>query len=67
MSKPEQTESQNQGEGNRTADRQYREAATKSANTDENKQKAREAAAAVESDGEELAEAEQAGKAPARS
>jgi hypothetical protein len=67
MSKPEQTTSQNQGEGNRTADREYREAATKSANTEANKQKAREAEQALEQDGEELAEAEEAGKAPARS
>lgn len=66
MNKPEQTKSQNQGEGNRTADRQYREAATRSANTDANAQKAREAEEALEEDSEELADAEQAGKAPAR-
>jgi hypothetical protein len=66
MSKPEQSNPQNQGEGNREADRQYREAATQSANSDANKQKAREAEQAVDEDDEELTEAEEAGKAPAR-
>jgi hypothetical protein len=45
---PKPKESQNQGEGNRTADREYREGATRFAQTDKSKQKAREAADELE-------------------
>ena len=53
-----------QGEGNRTADRDYREAATRSANDPANKRGAREAERAIDSaEDAELEEAETEGKA----
>ena len=54
-----------QGEGNRSADRNYREGAQRHANDPASKRAAQDAERAVESEDEreELEEAEQAGKA----
>jgi hypothetical protein len=54
----------NEGEGNRTADREYRRAAGRFAKSDEAKRKAREAAEAIDDPAErdELEEAERDGK-----
>jgi hypothetical protein len=58
------TENKNEGEGNRTADRHYRNAATKYAESGASEEAARDAEEALEGEeGEELAEAEAAGKA----
>jgi hypothetical protein len=56
--------SKNEGEGNRTADRHYRNAATKYAESGASEAAARDAEDALEGkEGKELAEAEAAGKA----
>jgi hypothetical protein len=61
MSKQAQPgQSQNQGEGNKTADREYRQAATEHAQSDKSKPKADEAKRAVE--GQENEELEKARK-----
>jgi hypothetical protein len=53
----------NEGEGNKTADREYRQGATHHAESGRSEEKAREAEAAIDGDeSEELEEAEQAGK-----
>jgi hypothetical protein len=53
-----------QGEGNRTADREYREAATRHAQSGKSEGAAKQAKQAVEGDeGEDLASAERDGKA----
>ena len=53
-----------QGEGNRSADKNYREAAKRHADNPASKRAARDAERAIESDEEdELEEAEEAGKA----
>lgn len=54
----------NEGEGNKTADRAYREGATRHAKSGRSEDKAREAEEALEreDESEELAEAERAGK-----
>jgi hypothetical protein len=49
----------NEGEGNKTADQEYRRAATRFAQSDEARKKAREAAEAVQDD-EQLRELERA-------
>jgi hypothetical protein len=55
--------SKNEGEGNKTADKAYRQGATQHAESGRSEQKAREAEDALEGDeGEELEEAEQTGK-----
>jgi hypothetical protein len=59
MGKPD---SQNQGEGNKTADRAYRQAATEHAQSGRSEQEAREAEKALDEDREELEEAERVGK-----
>jgi hypothetical protein len=60
------TTAKNQGEGNRDADREYREAAERHANSGKSEQEGRDAEAALEGDeGEALTEAEKAGKARA--
>lgn len=49
---------QNQGEGNKTADREYREAATRHAQSNKSKPKAEEARRAIDDEeGEELEQA----------
>jgi hypothetical protein len=59
----------NQGEGNREADRKYRQAATDHAQSGRSEQAARDAERALENDGEaaELEEAEEEGKSRAQS
>jgi hypothetical protein len=58
--------SQMQGEGNREADRQYRQGATQHAKSGRTEQEAREAERAIDEDESgELKEAEQAGKSKA--
>jgi hypothetical protein len=58
------TGGKNEGEGNRTADRRYRNAATRYAASGASEDAAREAERALEgSEREELAKAEAAGKA----
>lgn len=52
----------NEGEGNKTADREYREAATRHAKSGRSEAKAREAEDALDEDSEELEEAEREGK-----
>ncbi|HKU42490.1 MAG TPA: hypothetical protein VJR89_30240 [Polyangiales bacterium] len=54
----------NEGEGNKTADREYRQGATRHAQSGRSQEKAREAERAIDSDEEsqELEEAERAGK-----
>jgi len=52
----------NQGEGNKTADREYRQGATQHAQSGRSEPKAREAAEALDEESEELEEAERAGK-----
>jgi hypothetical protein len=55
--------SKNEGEGNKTADREYRQGATEHANSPKSAQKAHEAEEALEGDeADELEEAEKAGK-----
>jgi len=55
--------SKNEGEGNKTADREYRKGATQHAQSGASEQKAKEAEEALEGEeGEELEEAERAGK-----
>lgn len=62
--KSSSTETKNEGEGNRTADRHYREAAKKYAESGASEDAAREAEESLEGEeAEELAEAEAAGKA----
>jgi hypothetical protein len=53
----------NEGEGNKTADREYRQGATKHAQGGQSEQKAKEAEEALDSEeGSDLREAEQATK-----
>ena len=53
----------NEGEGNKTADREYRKGATQHAQSEGSKQKAKEAEEALEGEErEELEEAEREGK-----
>jgi hypothetical protein len=53
----------NEGEGNKTADREYRQGATKHAQSGQSDQKAKEAEEALDSEeGSDLREAEQATK-----
>ena len=53
----------NEGEGNKTADREYREGATHHAESGRSEQKAREAEEALEGDeADELQQAEETGK-----
>lgn len=60
-------QTRNEGEGNRTAAREYNKEAREFAETKDVEAKAREAKAAVESDeSEDLAKAEEEGKAKAR-
>jgi hypothetical protein len=53
----------NEGEGNKTADKQYREGATKFARTPEAMEKAKEAQRDLEQNPREYAEAEAKGRA----
>ena len=55
----------NQGEGNRTADKEYREAATRHAKEKDTQREGREAEQALEED-DELERAEEAGKSRAK-
>ena len=68
MGKQEESgKSQVQGEGNRDADRQYRDAATRHAQTGKSESEARDAEEALEGDEEEeLREAEKTGKSRAQ-
>jgi hypothetical protein len=68
MSKPAGTEqSNNQGEGNREADREYREAATKHASSGKTESEGRSAEEALDGpEGDELKRAEEAGKSKAQ-
>ena len=53
----------NEGEGNKTADREYRKGATQHAESGRSEQKAKEAEEALDGDeGEELEQADQAGR-----
>jgi hypothetical protein len=60
-------DAKNQGEGNRDADRQYRDAATRHAQSGKTEGEARQAEEALDGDeAKELAEAEKKGKSPAK-
>jgi hypothetical protein len=62
-----QSQPQNQGEGNREADRQYRDAASKHAQSGKAESEARDAEEALDGEeGEELSQAEEAGKSRAK-
>jgi hypothetical protein len=66
--KPTDPKDETPGEGNRAADREYRQAATRHAKSQRSKQAARAAKKAVEGDeAEELEDAEEQGKARAQS
>jgi len=54
MPNPKQPQDQNQGEGNREADRNYRRGATEFADTDEQHRAAREAGREVEEEDRDL-------------
>jgi hypothetical protein len=55
-----------QGEGNREADREYREAATRHASAGKSEAEGRTAERALETDPDELKKAEQVGKSKAK-
>jgi len=61
-------EAKNEGEGNRTADREYREAATKHAQESDTQRQARDAAETLDETkgNQDLKEAEQKGKSHAK-
>ena len=56
----------NQGEGNRTADRNYREATTKFTNSERGKEAIKKAGDVKPSEEQELRQAEEAGKSHAK-
>jgi hypothetical protein len=62
--KPESKKQANEGEGNKTADKQYREAATDFAKSGKVEQGAKEAARAVDEDSEELERAGEESRKP---
>jgi hypothetical protein len=68
MSKPTSSagSSELQGEGNREADREYREGATRHANSGKSEAEGRTAEQALETDSKELEQAEKIGKSKAK-